>query len=377
VTTGGRIAAMYGFQSVEGRTPKTGVVIRNDWLESLGLSTPVTVDDWHDVLTAFKDEKGAGCAYALPADGVTYPGLSTVYGPIDIYQVDGTVMSGITDTDAYRQTLALIHQWYTEGIISSDFMSDTTSKGSARPDSSRIASGEVGIWNAQASDLDGYADLITEAGADVVGLASAVLNEGDVIHTGTEADTATANMSISVSVDCQDPELVVRYFNYFFTEEGNLLANYGIEGETFEYVDGKPQLTELVTNNPDGMTFDQAQWLLVAGSTEGPYVFDYTKYETTYSERQLTAGEIWASNNDGAWDLPANVSSMLSADALSEYNQLMTDIDTYNEECAFKFILGDMDTETDWDTYVNNLTNTFNYTRVLELVQEGLTDYLG
>jgi hypothetical protein len=68
---------------------------------------------------------------------------------------------------------------------------------------------------------------------------------------------------------------------------------------------------------------------------------------------------------------------MLSADALSEYNQLMTDIDTYNEECAFKFILGDMDTETDWDTYVNNLTNTFNYTRVLELVQEGLTDYLG
>ena len=36
-----------------------GLFIRQDWLDELGLEIPTTIDEWHTVLTAFKEEKGA------------------------------------------------------------------------------------------------------------------------------------------------------------------------------------------------------------------------------------------------------------------------------------------------------------------------------
>ena len=34
-----------------------GGFVRQDWLEELGMEVPATVDEWHDVLTAFKKKK--------------------------------------------------------------------------------------------------------------------------------------------------------------------------------------------------------------------------------------------------------------------------------------------------------------------------------
>ena len=37
-----------------------------------------------------------------------------------------------------------------------------------------------------------------------------------------------------------------------------MLYNFGIEGESYEMQDGKPVYTDLVLNNPDGLTANQA-----------------------------------------------------------------------------------------------------------------------
>ena len=348
-------------------------------LDKLGLDIPVTIDEWETAFEGFRDEMHCESAYALPADGVTYSGIASVYGPTGVYQENGIIKSGLVDTDAYRQLMTLIHRWYDTGIIYSDFLADTDSASSGRPNSSLIASGAVGCWRGQSTDLEAYTDLIEEDGADVVGLAPAVLNREDAETAGdVQQDDAAANMGVSFSTDCHDAELCVRYFNYFFTPEGDLLANYGVEGLTFEYdANGHPQFTELVTNNPDGMSFDQAQWILVAGSTEGPYVFDHTKYLTTYSAKQIAAGEAWVSYTPDETALPASINSILTGDALTEYASLSNDLETYTDECALKFIMGQMSIEDDWDTYVDAVVNTFHFDRIMELSQQALDEYLG
>ena len=379
VTSAGNIPAIYGFNSVEGRFPKMGPVIRKDWLDRLGLDIPVTIDEWETAFEGFRDVMNCESAYALPADGVTYSGIASVYGPTGIYQENGVIKSGLVDTDAYRQLMTLIHRWYDTGIIYSDFLADTDSASSGRPNSSLIASGAVGCWRGQSTDLEAYTDLIAEEGADVVGLAPAVLHREDADTAGdVQQDDAAGNMGVYFTTDCHDPELCVRYFNYFFTPEGDLLANYGVEGLTFEYdASGHPQFTELVTNNPDGMSFDQAQWILVAGSTEGPYVFDHTKYLSTYSAKQIAAGEAWVSYTPDETALPMNVNAILTGDDLTEYASLSNDLDTYTDECALKFIMGQMSVEDDWDTYVDAVVNTFHFDRIMELSQQALDEYLG
>lgn len=41
----------------------TGPMLRQDWLDELGLEQPETVEEWETVLTAFKDEKGAAAPF--------------------------------------------------------------------------------------------------------------------------------------------------------------------------------------------------------------------------------------------------------------------------------------------------------------------------
>ena len=45
---------------------------------------------------------------------------------------------------------------------------------------------------------------------------------------------------------------MLQFFDYFYTDEGYLLANYGIEGESYDLIDGVPTWSDYIMNNPDG-----------------------------------------------------------------------------------------------------------------------------
>jgi putative aldouronate transport system substrate-binding protein len=46
----------------------------------------------------------------------------------------------------------------------------------------------------------------------------------------------------AITKNCSDPEAAMRFFDFYMSEEGQILSFYGIEGETWEMQDGKPML---------------------------------------------------------------------------------------------------------------------------------------
>ena len=54
-------------------------------------------------------------------------------------------------------------------------------------------------------------------------------------------------------------------------EAGNLLMYYGIEGISYEMVDGYPYFTDFVKNNPDGIPFAQILSQYDYSPATGPY----------------------------------------------------------------------------------------------------------
>ena len=350
-------------------------------LGSYTVDLPVTVDDYHDVLKAFKDEKGASSAYGLAADGVTTPGdMQNAYGIIvpstndanGFYQVDGTVHYGPVE-DGFRDMLTTLNQWYNEGLIDSNFVSDTSSATSGEVDASRIASGAVGLWRGYATNLSNYEDNIG-GGAKVTGIPQMKKNAGDTLHFGLDTDGAAANMSVSVSTACEDVELVVRFFNYYFTEEGSLLANYGTEGFTFEYNEkGDPVYTEVITNNPDGMTMDVALALYTGGTTGGPYEIDNSKNYYSYTEQQMAAGNAWKEGSDGAYQLPTTYSALLNAEEKEELDGIYNDIVTTYYENVLQFIMG-VRPLSEFDAFTDQL-HTMGIDRCIEIVQGALDRY--
>ena len=86
-----------------------GPVLRKDWLDDLGMDMPETYDDWHEMLTRFKNEKGATAPLLLPSDGMLSTGmgashLANGFGTCDSFFVDddGKVQWGPV-TEGYRK----------------------------------------------------------------------------------------------------------------------------------------------------------------------------------------------------------------------------------------------------------------------------------
>ena len=117
-----------------------------------------------------------------------------------------------------------------------------------------------------------------------------------------------------------------------------MLNNFGIEGESYEMVDGQPKYTELVTNNPEKLSMAQALTMYVRATNEGPFVQDERYIEQYYQlDNQKEALERWSDNNHQKHALPQVT---LTQEERSEYSKIMTDFTTFRDEAIVAFILG-------------------------------------
>lgn len=142
-TNDGRMVGIYQIMS-EQQGPYAGMYVRKDWLDDLGMDTPVTYDDWETMLTAFKDQEGATAPLTLSYTG--YDGfanaLNAGYGVSNtFYQENGVVKYGPIES-GWKDYVEMMHRWYSEGLIDPDFMSTNA----VLPDNAMVTTGKTGAF---------------------------------------------------------------------------------------------------------------------------------------------------------------------------------------------------------------------------------------
>ena len=329
-----------------------GGCIRLDWLTELGLEAPKTYDELHDILVAFRDKKGASAPMVIPTNTGVQGDLLNGYNiGTGYYQVDGEVKFGPMQPE-FKKYLTMMNQWYTEGLVSDSFL---TSQAEVLMDFSSILSGDTGVW--YGTGVQSITQLLSMAGdaqpdMRITGVTY-VTEDGSTAHVGNEHAIMDSIMW-SITTECTDPAAICRYIDYIYGDEGILLANYGVEGTTFEYdADGNPRLTELVTNNPD-YTYNLALNIFTCDrQTPIPFVIDEEKARADYSEDQKNAVQVWSSATDGLYNIPRQGVTMTSEET-EDYNAIYNDIDTYMDESISKFIVGDLSLDQ-FDAFVAQL----------------------
>lgn len=316
-----------------------GGVIRKDWLDALNLDIPSTYDELYDVLTAFKVTYGSD-GYGLPGTGVEsflYNGydVQLVGGNVNgFYHVGDEILFGPTQ-EGFREYLEMASKWYSEGLIWTDFVSDVNSRSTGKVGSDIVASENFGALMMSTVDITTTNEMIGDC--EFYPLATVTKNEGDTIHFLAIAGVSVFPC-ISISTACEDVELAARYLDWYFTEEGSLLCNYGVEHVTFEYDDnGEIYFTEIITNNPEGMPLNVARTLYL-GENCGPYFYDNEKYNLMFNEMEASCSGIWRSNCDSDCVLPTTMS--LTSDESTLFNSYFADIKTYVHENTAAFIMG-------------------------------------
>lgn len=337
-----------------------GWIIRQDWLDEAGLDVPVTFDDWHEVLTAFK-ENGHENALWIPNHGSpANEGLSAGYGvssnlthgdvPIYYDAQDGMKVKFGPLEDRYFDFLKMMNTWYEENLIFRDFFSATEED---FPDSALHTQERLGVFTGTVGELTSTVNYYDVGSTYTpVGINSPVQNEGDTLYLGRQkASGATTRgaWSITGNCDAEQLELAMRMIDLFYTEEGTKFANYGLEGVTYtEDEDGNIAYTEFVTNNPMGLPFDPI--IACYGFTEGPFYTTPLRTMICYNELQQEAMTVWSDNE------APNVNLTMDQDTLYDIAAIKTDIATYLMEHQVKFVLGDIPvTEENFEKFQEEL----------------------
>ena len=355
-----------------------GLVIRQDWLTRLGLDAPATYDELHDVLKAFQSEMGAtdplwiNYTGFLPASCLA-AGFDNIGCPngkgFPVYQVDGVVKFG-PQQESFREYVKLMADWYAEGLIYRDFVSYTSSD--SQPPSDLIANGKCGVFS---QTLDSFHQYDGSAeGFAIRGIPDIRRDKDQSLHF-VSAPMGVSNIVLCISSGCENPEVVLQAFNYDFTEEGILLMNYGIEGESFAYDEtGTPQLTDTVLNSflPDV----SLALCYYTGTDMNAYcgVTDNARNWMFYDDAQMEAAKMWENKgtDDTAYNFPALCS--MNTEETEQYNSYINDLNTYIFECTLRWITGGEDVDAAWDGYLSML-DSMGVEKIVEAEQSALDRY--
>ena len=95
--------------------------MRQDYLEQVGLERPETIDEWEQMLIAFRDQLGLETPLTLKDNSTNAYAFVGAYGITkQFFLKDGTVVYGPM-TDEYEQYINLMAKWVREGLLGPGF----------------------------------------------------------------------------------------------------------------------------------------------------------------------------------------------------------------------------------------------------------------
>lgn len=374
----GTISAVWKF--LEDNDMNIGIMIRQDWLDALGLEKPRTYDEWSGVLQAIYTEYNCDATLFMDKEGQMGYGYMTggygIYGyrignhtTTHYYKNNGTIASSL-DQDSYRDYLRMMAGWYADGYISSDFATAQSQPGSDDAVAA-LSSGNTAIVKYSINAIGAMDSWSTDDSLALSPLTQPVLKEGDTFDFKDPKYTDQANTSISTK--CEHPELAVQWLDFWFSDEGIMLFNYGVEGEAYELdSNGNAVITELVTNNNWGVSSSQAMFAFSLTQTSTASIISYDRYRMFYNDLQTESIKVWN-------EIVTSDKYLEATDVLPEYSEefsnLTVEVQTYASECLLLFITGGMSLDGDWDSYVTRL-HTLGLERLVEIMQISYENYL-
>ncbi len=343
--------------------------IRQDWLETLGLEAPDTVDELYAVLTAFRDgdPNGNGLQDEVPAffrhwqealrlvtfwDGRT-SGSDTYH---DFHVVDGEIRHGYAG-EGYREGIAHIAKWYAEGLIDPELFSRGTSSREFMLENN--LGGFTHDWFASTAS---YNDSLAES---IEGFSlQAMLPPASIsgVRMAEHRRTPIRPEGWGISYSNPNPVETIKYMDFWWSEEGRRLANFGIEGQHYTLVDGKAVFTDAVLGNERPVNSQMSD---IGAQVQRGFWQDYS-YEEQWTNEHALRGIALYDSGDYLVDQFLGVSFNQEEQAI--YDRHWVAIQTYMLDKQRSWVLGETDVNAEWDSYQAAL-ESLGLSKVLNAMQ--------
>jgi putative aldouronate transport system substrate-binding protein len=371
--------------------------INKEFLKNLNLKIPATLNEFHDMLLAFKNRDANG--NGDPNDEIPLMSATDNFGcKIDTYLMsafvyddgenrlylddNGKVKAAFLQPE-FQQGLKTLHQWYTEGLIYKDgFVSNRATRAqlnSQKYESIIGAMPNIHHGNLGTRESDQPVRWIDyEPIPPLTGPNGLRTTRNDIFN----AFLPTQIHGV-IPATCRNPALIMRWLDWYQTEEGTITTWWGEKGMGWEDaepgstgMDGSPAKYKEIVLQPDNPYYGNKSW-----SNHIPC------YETAAFRNSLwTAPDMLAPDGSGVERFlyvktkenyePYGINQKnvippmyYSENLVSEVASLTTAINPYVEESIAKFVVGDLNVDSGWAMFQQNLKN-LGVDRYLQIVQE-------
>ncbi|MDR1439031.1 MAG: extracellular solute-binding protein [Clostridiales bacterium] len=360
------------------------------FLGALNLAEPETTEEFYQALKAIKeqDPNGNGIADEVPlvSQGLDIAFLMGSFVYLDPYytMLEDRQIKFTPALDEYREGLRYIGKLVSEGLYAADSLTmDRTQRTALAMGDPPVVGAATALWPGHFLTVDApvyqegsrfweYEAIKPLAGP--TGLRQTVYSGESILNGGAEFNITSA---------CKNPEVAIRWLDYFFALDGSNTASYGPkitdESELVEGIAGwrdaadgevgadgnKALFFPYGLNNevnvgwqtgqvvPRYQSFEQHTGMVVPA--DGHYeqmLYDVTMTDYLPYRAEKTVPPLYMDDK-----------------VSSEFGELNTMLVEYAKEATAQFISGVRDIETGWDAYIGEL-KSFGLDRFLEIYQQ-------
>ena len=351
--------------------------IRQDWLDKLNLKAPTTVDELHDVLYAFRNEdpNGNGLKDEIPLfdrAGWKQPDeyLYLWDTSLEFYPRDGKMKYEPLEEN-FKTGVSNMIKWYQEGLIDPEIFT----RGASSRDT--LLGGDLGGCTHDWVSTANYNSTLQETipGFQMAAIAPPADQNGVV----KERVSRYPGVGWGISSQCKDPVTVIKFMDYFFTEEGSDLMNWGIEGDTFTRdADGSKHFTDTVLQSeltPIGYLRSIGAQYRIGMCQDGDYEYATMKEDRIEANKLYNGHDEWFDDSLPPY-LDGKMALKYTSDDETEYKNIMASIKPYVDEKFQSWILGVNDFDSEYDTFIKEL-KARGIDRALEINQKAYDTFLG
>lgn len=365
-TPSGHIYGLLGrYESLYENTGDGIQIINKKWLDAVGKDVPTTLDEYYEVLKAFKDQdpNGNGQADEVPYCFSEDMWCASLTNDIGIWGIgngagdtnsnfsirDGKV-TGSVNTDAYREYLEFYHKLYSEGLIDAEGFSQNT-----EVFSNKIKNDQVGTYYSWTA-LE-YLTSEQEKDWVVLPTLSAYDDVAPVANGEVDRSTIQKNKWV-ITQQCEHPEAALRLWDYLSRDaESKLTVALGEKGVLWdEYEDGSGYYFVVPENTTPEFTFEHMKYTY--GVVNDPPLL--TKDETPKNDGEISPAAalrdqmVAVVDKDYVPKVDQLPQAYVTPEAIDDRSFIETDLKAYIKQFRSQAIMEGVD-DASWNAYVQRL----------------------
>ncbi|GAF08859.1 polysaccharide ABC transporter substrate-binding protein [Paenibacillus pini JCM 16418] len=297
-------------------------VVQYDVLKEAGYPQIKTLDQLFDVLQAYVTKhptmdgketiafSGAGADLTYNNPSVNAAGLPD-HGRFSI-DSDNNVHVALT-SDYTKKYYGFLNKLQNAGMLDKEIFSLNYETASTKLAQGRILAGFFPQWV-----LGGPESSLIAAGKTDREFAKFPLyfDENVQDHSNTVTPSSSGN-NWAITKNAKHPERIIQYLDYLFTDEGQKLISWGIEGQHYDVVEGKRVRKEEVNNQIKG----DPDYLINEGLASSNSMFSFgdgAKLDDGDYATPLTADAIAGNYDDATKDILKKYNKKIWADFLAK-----------------------------------------------------------